>query len=133
MMTTFSRWVGIEGLEHITFADLKSNDRLIHTLQDKMHELDPRKLQDQILEANVRLLLDLVRDTLADRYQDLTILAFAHIVSALDYFVRVMDETPDSLPGGYLDDLQRVQRVCADFSGEIDAYKTWKLRQPRPM
>jgi hypothetical protein len=129
-MSGFDKVPGFEGLGRLTFAELRSSDKLVHLLTSKVQELDSRMFHDQVLEGKVRLLMDLLRETLADRYQDLSVLAFAHILVALDYFLHVMDDKPDTQSGGFSDDLQRVEKVFADFKTEIDAFKQWKVRQP---
>ena len=130
-MYHLDKYMGVEGLSHLTFAELKSTGKLINTLTRKIHELDPRRFEDKLIEARVRLLMDLIRETLADRYQALSILAFAHILVALDHFLRVTDEKPDTLPGGFADDLQHIEQVCKQFKGEIEAFKKWQKRQPK--
>jgi uncharacterized membrane protein YkvA (DUF1232 family) len=76
----------------------------------------------------VRLLVGVMRDTLARRYLGLSVLAFAHILVALDYFVRVLDKIPDTTMGGYQDDFEVVNRVMRDFHEDFEGYKAWKTR-----
>ena len=121
------------GLDQITFAELQSSDKMISVLREKLCTLDPSKFTDELLAARVNLLIDILRETLLDRYQALSIRAFAHIAVALDYFLVLSEEggIPDSMPHGFTDDLKVVEQVCQKFQQEIRAFKEWKMRQPK--
>lgn len=84
--------------------------------------------------AKVAVLLDLVRETLLDRYQDISVRAFAHIAVALDYFLVIKEDAPDSIcdtqMGGYADDLKRLTDLFERFDREINAFIVWRSRQP---
>ncbi len=123
----------IHGLDQITFGELKSSDKLITTFREKLHTLNASKFTDELLAIRVNLLIDLLRETLLDRYQALSIRAFAHIAVALDYFLVLSEEggIPDSLPHGFSDDLKVVDQVCQKFQKEIVVFKEWKARQPK--
>jgi uncharacterized membrane protein YkvA (DUF1232 family) len=130
-MNNLDKYVGITGLSKLTFAELKSSDKLVTMLTKKVHQLKPGQFTDELLEARVRMLIDILRETLSDRYQKLSLRAFSHMMVALDYFLDADDDTPDHLPGGYKDDLQRIEKVFAEFKSEIEAFKKWKLRLPK--
>jgi uncharacterized membrane protein YkvA (DUF1232 family) len=130
-MNNLDKYTGIAGLSRLTFAELKSSDKLVTMLTKKVHQLKPGRFTDDILESRVRMLIDILRETLSDRYQALSLRAFAHMMVALDYFLDAEDDTPDHLPGGYKDDLQRIEKVFSEFRTEIEAFKKWKLRQPK--
>lgn len=121
----------INELRNLPFSDIRRGGRLIDVLTRKLQELDENKFQDQLLEHRVRLLLALLTETLADRFQNLSLLAFAHMIVALDYFLRVDDSLPDTMDGGYSDDLKVVQKVFTDFETEINAFKAWQAKQPK--
>ena len=125
----------ILGLDQITFAELRSSRSLIESLRGKLGELDPIQFTDQELARKVNLLTEILRETLQDRYQALSVRAFAHITVALDYFLTLHEGEPgsirDTLPGGYVDDLRRVNLVFQRFDREIQAFQEWKSRQPR--
>ena len=124
----------ILGLDQITFRELKSSEKLIESLRDKLCDLDPNAFLDQELARKANVLTELLRETLLDRYQALSVRAFAHIVVALDYFLTLHEGEPDSvrdtLPGGYVDDLLRVNEVFRLFERDIAAFLDWKSRQP---
>jgi len=124
----------ILGLDQITFGELKSSENLIESLRGKLGELNPNAFVDQELARKTNILTDLLRETLLDRYQALSVRAFAHIVVALDYFLVLHegadDSVRDTLPGGYADDLLRVNEVFRLFQREIDSFLGWKARQP---
>lgn len=121
------------GLDELTFAELKSSDRLVEVLRKKLRLLDTNRLPDKVLTDRVNLLIEILRDTLLDRYQNLSIRAFAHFAVALDYFLIVFEEggVPDIHPGGYKDDVQVLVKTCLRFENEILRYKEWKARQPK--
>jgi len=120
----------ILGLDEITFGELKSNNaRLVESLREKLGDLDAQKFPDAELARKVNLL------SLLGRYQDLTVRAFAHIAVALDYFLVIHEQEPgsvrDTLPGGYVDDLVRINEVFRRFAKELDAFEAWRARQPK--
>ena len=73
----------------------------------------------------MRLLLALLRDTLSRRWPHLSLAAFAEILVAMDYFIEVNDDIPDTYDGGYVDDLRRLSAVCKDHRLEIEDYLRW--------
>ena len=125
----------ILGLDQITFAELRSSPKLVDALRGKLGDLRHAHFPDEELARKVNVLTDLLRETLLDRYQALSLRAFAHIAVALDYFLTVREDAPDavkdSLPGGYVDDLRRINDVCRQFEPEIRAFQQWSERQPR--
>jgi len=126
----------ILGLDEITFGELKSNNaRLVESLREKLGDLDAQKFPDAELARKVNLLTELLRESLLGRYQDLTVRAFAHIAVALDYFLVIHEQEPgsvrDTLPGGYVDDLVRINEVFRRFAKELDAFEAWRARQPK--
>ena len=124
----------ILGLDEITFAELRSSPKLVDALRGKLGDLRSAQFPDEELARKVNLLTDLLRETLLDRYQALSVRAFAHIAVALDYFLTLREDAPDavkdSLPGGYVDDLRRINDVCQRFEPEICAFQRWSERQP---
>jgi len=125
----------ILGLDQITFAELRSSPKLVDALRGKLGDLRQERFPDEELAQKVSILTDLLRETLLDRYQTLSLRAFAHIAVALDYFLTLREDAPDavkdSLPGGYVDDLRRINDVCRRFEPEIRAFQQWRERQPR--
>jgi hypothetical protein len=120
--------IGREGFAQLRVADLCQQGSLLEVVTEKVQSLDAQHLGEQELEREVRLLLELLRETFLRRYNELSVLAFAHILVALDHFVRVKDQKPDTHLGGFEDDLAAVRRVLTDFQGEIEAFQAWKLR-----
>jgi uncharacterized membrane protein YkvA (DUF1232 family) len=119
----------IENLSQLPFDEIRNGEMLINALTEKINDLNPQLFQDQLVEHRVRLLLDILRESFADRYQDLSLLAFARIIVAIDYFIRSDDDTPDTQAGGYEDDLRILQEVFSDFSGELEIFKEWRSRE----
>ena len=125
----------ILGLDEITFAELRSSKKLVEALRAKIGDLDPHKFTDQELSRKVNFLIDLLRETLMDRYQALSVRAFAHIAVALDYFLSVKEQDKDSIKDtyedGYVDDLRQINAVFRQFEREIKAFEHWRARQPK--
>ena len=128
MTNEIERLVGLKGLSHLKFSDLKREDILREALLQKSGSLDHRFHSNRILEQNIRLLVELVRSTLMGEYNNLSVLAFAHILVAFDYFLKHQDRKPDSQAGGFDDDFEEISRVLKDFKDEIEQYKGWRLR-----
>ncbi len=116
-----------------TLRDLRASDlrkgagsELPELILAKLASLDTTGFTERQLTKRARLLLELLRDTLGGRYPDLSLPAFADIVLAMDYFVAVHDEIPDTLPGGLADDLRKFDETIATHRGEIEAYRRWR-------
>jgi hypothetical protein len=124
----------ILGLDEITFGELRSSEKLVESLREKLGQLEVSKFPDEELALKANLLIEILRETLLDRYQALSVRAFAHFVVALDYFLTLHEEEPDSvkdtLPGGYVDDLKVINDVFQRFDRDIKAFLDWKVRQP---
>ena len=123
-------YLGCGGFNQLTVTELRHGDQILAMLAVKLHSLDPAQFQSQDLEERVRLVMDILREVFANRYQALSISAFAHILVALDYFLKVKDELPDTHPDGYTDDFIQIDGVLKTFKTEMDAFKKWKSRQP---
>jgi len=124
----------ILGLDEITFAELRSSKKLIDALRAKLGDLDTRRFAEEEVARKVNLLVEILRETLLDRYQRLSVRAFAHMAVALDYFLVIheheFDSVKDTLPGGYVDDLKRINEVFRRFKNDIRDFERWQARQP---
>ena len=113
-------------LGKLTCAELQSSQRLVHLLRAKLNLLTPGDFgQDRTAELAV-VFTNLLKDTLEDRYQALSIRAFAHVCVALDYFLDPDDAILDTDRGGLVDDLIFLQKTYSRFKAEIDNYRQWK-------
>src|SRR5258706_8582132 len=121
--TLLNELIGRQGFTQLTVDELFKGGPLIDVVIEKVNMLDGLNFSERQLEKDVRLLLDLLRETLSRRYTRLSVLAFAHILVALDHFVRVKDKKPDTQVGGYEDDLAVVKRVLDDFRAEVGEFK----------
>jgi uncharacterized membrane protein YkvA (DUF1232 family) len=120
--------IGREGLTQMSVLELFKGVPLLDLLTEKVNTLDALVFSERELERDVRLLLELLRETFAGRYTRLSVLAFAHILVALDHFVRVKDIKPDTHIGGYTDDLAAICQLKKEFAREIEQFKTWQKR-----
>jgi uncharacterized membrane protein YkvA (DUF1232 family) len=120
--------IGREGFSQLKVTELCQPGPMLDIVTEKVNTLDSLNFSQQELEKDVRVLISLLRETLSRRYVHLSVLAFAHILVALDHFVRVKDATPDTHIGGYEDDLAIVKGVLSEFQKEIADFKAWKQR-----
>lgn len=64
-------------------------------------------------------------------YRSVSRPALIAAVAGLLYFLSPMDAIPDWLPGlGFVDDLAVLGWVMRKWSGELEAFKAWRARQP---
>lgn len=112
----------------MTCRELQSSQRLTALMLAKVNLLDSAQFSEQRCEAIARTFIALLKDVLTDRYQELSIRAFAHVAVALDYFLDPDERIPDARPGGFSDDLEFLMRTELRFKREIDAYTLWRAR-----
>ncbi len=118
-------------LEKVTCAELQSSERLIGLLKEKLNLLQAGSFGHEHAGRIATVFIELLKDTLEDRYQALSIRAFAHICVALDYFLDPDDAVIDTLQGGLVDDMVFLQKTYSRFELEIEKYKAWKHQQER--
>jgi hypothetical protein len=118
-------------LEKMTCAELQSSQRLIELLKEKLNLLTSGDFGHEQAGGIAIVFIELLKDTLEDRYQALSIRAFAHICVALDYFLDPDDAVTDPQQGGLVDDMIFLQKTCDRFKPEIERYRRWKERQER--
>ena len=119
-------------LESLTFRELQSSDRLVTIMRAKIGLLDPNQFADSRCSQLARVFSELIRDVLEDRYQDLSIRAFAHICVALDYFIDPDEQIPDTRAGGFVDDLQLMVKTEQRFRADVQRYRDWRNRIGQP-
>jgi uncharacterized membrane protein YkvA (DUF1232 family) len=117
-------------LQQLNCGELKSSAKLVSLLQAKINILDTSQFDQSECAPIARLFAEILKEVLADRYQTLSIRAFAHLAVALDYFLDPLEETPDAHTGGFLDDLQFLRSTERRFAQEIQSFKIWRARQP---
>ena len=127
-MRTIDDLVGVHGLKNLKVSDLKAGGKWEEVVAFKLATLDPNRFTEGMLAEKVGQLVEMVRESLAGRYAELSLVAFAHILTALDYFVVVYDRNPDTRIDGYSDDFEEINRVMTRFESEIRKFKEWKLK-----
>ncbi|MCL5097325.1 MAG: hypothetical protein M1608_07325 [Candidatus Omnitrophica bacterium] len=128
-MHHLNKYIGLEGLNKLTVGELRRGEWLISMLLVKLHELKPDRFNSPTVQERVRILIDLIRETLADRYQALSVLAFSHIMVALDGYLKGIDSKSGMMPGADSDNLAHVDKVFESFNTEIEAFQEWRTRQ----
>jgi len=120
--------IGREGFAELPAHALFDGAPFLEVVVEKVSDLELSRFCEEQLAKQVAFLTEVIRATLARRYTRLSLLAFAHILVALDYVVRVNDELPDTQAGGYVDDLRVVNRVMTDWKEELDDFRAWRLK-----
>ena len=115
-------------MRELTAGDLRKGGgaRLPELIVAKLHTLDPNDFVARSVARESRLLLELIRDTLAGRYLELSIPAYAEILLAMHHLVEVRDEIPDTRTGGLVDDLRKIRMVTTKYGVEIETYRRWR-------
>jgi hypothetical protein len=116
-------------LGKLTCAELQSSQRLVELLKEKLNLLTPGDFGHERAGEIASLFTNLLKDTLEDRYQTLSIRAFAHVCVALDYFLDPDDAILDTSSGGMVDDLMFLQKTYNRFRAEIEVYKDWRQKR----
>jgi uncharacterized membrane protein YkvA (DUF1232 family) len=102
----------------------------MEVLTAKLNRLDDTRFTVRELERKVQGLVEVVGETVAGQYPDLSLRAMVQILAALDHFLQVRDEIPDTWVRGYEDDARHIERVYRDLRSELDAFAHWQSRQP---
>lgn len=116
--------VPVANLRELTTGDLcqSRNTRLTDAIVLKLDTLNSGNFIERQVISRVRVLLELLRDSLTGRYSQLSVAAFAEVLLAMDYFIEVNDEIPDTWPRGYEDDLRKLNAVWSDNRAELARY-----------
>jgi hypothetical protein len=120
--------IGRRGLTQLTVAELCVGGSLVDMVTEKVNTLDSFHFSERQVEKQIRLFIEVLRETFARRYNGLSLLAFAHILVTLDHFIRVNDPKPDTEIGGYEDDLAAINKVLKEFHTEFEQFKAWQQR-----
>jgi hypothetical protein len=98
---------------------------VVDTVQRKLGELpiDARKLPQfaQQMDEVTRLLKAIGQR----RYSSISLLAVLDVMLAMDYFLVLQDEQPDSRGEGYEDDAQELAAVFCKHQGELEEFRVW--------
>jgi hypothetical protein len=62
------------------------------------------------------------------QYGSISLLAVLDILLAVDYFLVLQDELPDSLDKGYEDDARKLAAVFAKHQAELKEFQIWLAR-----
>ena len=63
------------------------------------------------------------------RYDSISLLALVDLLQAVDYFLVLSDDKPDSRTDGYADDAEVVHRAYVKHEIELRAFKEWSGKQ----
>jgi hypothetical protein len=113
------------GLTDITVGELMQNEgkAIAEVVLLKIDQVIRVHVVLQNIQGDIRDFAKIARDALSGAYCNLSVLAFIHILAALDYFL--LDE--DDKPGCMDDDIKEFIRVQTAFKSEIEYYKTHYL------
>jgi len=101
---------------------------VVDNVERKLAELpiDPAKLPQfarQMAEATC-----LLRAVGQRQYGSISLLAVLDILLAVDYFLVLEDEVPDSFESGYEDDARKLAAVFAKHRAELKEFQVWHGR-----
>ncbi len=93
----------------------------------KSKDLDPH-LRD--LMENIETFVEIIRAYFNGTYRDLDQRTILFLVAGILYFINPFDIIPDFLPLiGFTDDAAVLIFILSKIKGEIEKYKSWKLKQ----
>jgi len=98
---------------------------VVDNVERKLAELpiDQRKLPEFARQmAEVTCLLRAVGQR---QYGSMSLLAVLDILLAVDYFLVLEDELPDSIDSGYADDARKLAAVFAKHQAELKEFRIW--------
>lgn len=104
------------------------NTRLKEILEIARNKAEGNK-QLMDIWADLKLLIDLIKDWMKGDYIDLPKETIIMIIGALIYLVMPIDLIPDFLIGGFIDDALVIGYVVKKTSEELNAYKEWRERE----
>jgi len=118
------------GLKDISLEELWKNSLLLaDVLKEKLQGLPVNPKKFPLLAQEVQVMQELLLAVGTRRYGKLSLLAFVDILQALDGFLVLGDENPDTRADGYKDDAQLVHHAFVQHETEIRAFKEWLRAQ----
>jgi len=127
-MTDSAHLRAFESLRNVKVRDFRPAVKLKEAVLLKTGAFRRGQFHDEECERHARFFVRLIEDVLGGIYGDLTLRAFTHACSALDYLMNPNDELEDHGPRGLEDDAKRLRDTFENFRGEFEAYREW-LRQ----
>jgi hypothetical protein len=118
------------GLKDITVGEFLKNPLLpAEALEEKLRSLPVDVKKFPRLAHEIQVLKDLLFAVGTRRYGAMSLLAMVEILQAVDYFLVLGDENPDSRTDGYSDDAEVVHRAFVKHDIELRAFKEWSSKQ----
>jgi len=114
------------GLGAFNVDDLCHPAGLTEAVIGKLNLLPPGRLAHERLEQGVRLMLEMIRESVCGHYRRLPLTTLADFLNALHYFLKWRDRRPDTWEGGYMDDLEVVLQTLAAHEGVVSSYRRWR-------
>jgi uncharacterized membrane protein YkvA (DUF1232 family) len=129
MKPTLESLIAVKGLSDLTMGELCQGLPVREAVLRKCDLLNRTQFRDQLVEKHVRVMVDMVRSVLSGQYPQVSVLAFADVLAALDYFLRLHDRIPDTEVGGFHDDCDVILKVVDKFQSEFRRFEKWQIRQ----
>jgi hypothetical protein len=130
MSTTKGKVPARNGLIDIASGEFMKNPLLpAEALEEKLRSLpvDP-KVYPQ-LAHEIQVIKELLFAFGTRRYGAISLLAMVDLLQAVDYFLVLGDQNPDSRVDGYSDDAEVVHRACVKHEIELRAFRQWSSKQ----
>ena len=120
-----------ESLRNVRLQDIRPGVKLKEAILVKSAAFRNGQFHDAECERLARIFAGLIEDVLSRAYDNLTLRAFTHACSALDYLLNPNDERDDHGPRGLEDDAKRLRDAYENFRPEFEAYAKW-VERARP-
>jgi hypothetical protein len=112
--------------------DSLAEGKLPEDLQTKLLRLSGGSLLHNSVAQNSQTIISLLMATYHGAFLGATRADLDRLLRVLAYVRKENDATPDSLPGGYVDDQQEVRAVMNEMHDLFERFKAWRLRYQVP-
>jgi uncharacterized membrane protein YkvA (DUF1232 family) len=105
------------------FGDKEKTRSFLNDVEGKLDQFP--KLENVM--DDVKTVIDMLKDVVGKRYNDLPFATIASLLGALMYLFKKRDLIPDSVPvAGQLDDLAVMALALKLSKGDIEKYRNWR-------
>lgn len=115
------QWSSGSGLDDLTMRDWRQGKEMIETCFEGLAHWEPVHFTDRALEETGRLINEKPRESLAGRYQLLSLPTLARIM--------LKGQKPGSQVGACSDDREGLGGVVLRIQGEAPTFKQWRAKR----
>lgn len=111
-------------------GDKAGKEKVINEAEEKMSRFARMKGKFSKLYQDLKLILRMLRAYVSGRYTKLPWTAVFRLLTAIIYFVFIIDFIPDFIPMiGFLDDMAIITWVLTSLSDEAQKFLEWEKAQ----